>query len=154
MGGKKDISFVKKTEISALLNTNLYSYREIGRISGVSHQVVSRLAKQLEQYGEIRDTNRGKNRNYRITTQRTDRKILSIAKENRRESTRELKKILSSEGIDISTRTLERRLAEFGMKCCKPTKKPLLTKKHIQTRLNFAKTYKTYTVADWQKVKK
>ena len=40
----------------------------------------------------------------------------------------------------------------MGIKACKPRKKPLPSKKHVKSRLAWAKNYETWTVVDWEKV--
>jgi hypothetical protein len=51
-----------------------------------------------------------------------------------------------------SAQTACRGLKKAGMKAVVKAKKPLLTQRHRQARLDFANSYKDYTVDDWSQV--
>lgn len=52
-----------------------------------------------------------------------------------------------------SLTTIKDRLrCEFGLKSYRPAKKPALSPKNIQDRLNFCRRYKHWTCEDWSKV--
>ena len=57
---------------------------------------------------------------------------------------------LENEKIEVSSRTLRRRAREFGLKCCRPRRKPKLTPKMIEKCLKWAKS--TFTAEDWKSV--
>ena len=59
------------------------------------------------------------------------------------------KKKLEKQGVEISSRTVRRRLGESGGKFIKETQKPLLSEKHIVKRLQWAKNHQKF---DWKKV--
>ncbi len=54
--------------------------------------------------------------------------------------------------IDVHRSTIARSLKERGMKSGEKKKKPLLSKKHVQARLKFAKEHLAWTVDDWKRV--
>ena len=51
----------------------------------------------------------------------------------------------------INPQAVRRGLKKGGLKAKKKQKKPKLTKKHMQNRLDFAIKHKDYTVEDWMK---
>ena len=53
---------------------------------------------------------------------------------------------------EISRSTITRVLINEDFKSHRAKRKPFLTKKHKQQRLEFAKRYKNYTFEDWKKV--
>ncbi len=72
----------------------------------------------------------------RCTSKRDDRKLKRLYLKNRFVTCSELKRGLKKlSGKRISLKTVQRRLNEFGVKCRRPTKKPLLTNKIKKTRL-------------------
>jgi transposase len=54
--------------------------------------------------------------------------------------------------IDVSSRTVRRALQEAGMIAAEKKKKPKLAQANIKARLNFARKYKNWTIADWKRV--
>jgi len=61
-------------------------------------------------------------------------------------------KQVNDEGIQVSQRTLERKLAEVGWMARKPARKPMLTKAMMTKQLRWARKYRTFTAEDWKKV--
>jgi hypothetical protein len=59
---------------------------------------------------------------------------------------------LSEEGIDISASTIRRILKKAGFRKTKPTRKPGLTKKMMETRLQLCLRHKDWTLEDWKVV--
>ena len=54
--------------------------------------------------------------------------------------------------IEVCTNTVRRALRRNGLMARVKRKKPLLSKKHREKRLKFAKEFKDWTVSDWSKV--
>jgi len=63
-----------------------------------------------------------------------------------------LTKQVDDEGIQVSQRTVQRRLAEVGLMARKPAPKPKLTKGMMTKRLKWARKYKTFTAENWKRV--
>ena len=61
-------------------------------------------------------------------------------------------KLAQDMGITVSCTTIHRVLKEGGLYAAPKTKKPLLSKKHRQSRLDFANCHKDWTIADWQQI--
>ena len=87
----------------------------------------------------------------RITTSRTDRKIRNICVANRKMLKSLLTEQVNDEGIQVSQRTVHRRLAGVGLMARKPAHKPKLTKAMMTKLLRWARKYRTFTAEDWKR---
>ena len=155
MGKLKDISPKKKGEIKGFLRRTSYSHRKIAKIVNVSRCTVDRLAlivDSREQNPSLSPKRVGKCGRKRITTPRTDRVIQQKLLPNRRLPMEQIKNQLELEKIKISARTLRRRAREFGLKSCRPRRKPKLTPAMMAERLKWAKKYSTFTADEWKSV--
>lgn len=112
---------------------------------------VSRIIKRFVLTGSvvpIKNTGRP-----RKSSKRLDRKIWNISKANPFfSSTKILGEIEQSGPSGLSSRTVRRRLCEGGLNCFRPAKKPLLSKKNIKARLEFAQTHIHWIPQEWRKV--
>lgn len=54
--------------------------------------------------------------------------------------------------VPISTRTIRRRLVDEGIRSRKPAQGPVLSRRHREARLQFARLHSAWTVADWRQV--
>ncbi len=84
----------------------------------------------------------------RCTTNRENRSLMRIVKQNRFKNLGELHKA----GVKASRATTHRRVKEFGYSCHIPLVKPPLNHRQRQRRLTWAKEKKNWTVAQWSKV--
>lgn len=137
MGRKGDISNEKKSAISALLRTGNHSMREISRLQGVSPYVVVQISKQMKENSSITPSKRTNCGRKKKTTPRAERKVVSIAAANRRAPLQELNKMVHDAGVEISERTLRRRLKDANFQCRRLVKKPRLTARMKKARLEF-----------------
>ena len=89
----------------------------------------------------------------RITTLAQDRALKYRSKRNRSATAVELQcEVKHKNGKDqVSVETVRRRLREAGLYGRIARRKPLLTAKHIEKRLEWAKKYKDWTPEDWEK---
>jgi hypothetical protein len=55
-------------------------------------------------------------------------------------------------GVVVNVKTVRRALKESGLHAAPKVKKPMLSKCHHKTCLEFAQCYKDWTVEDWHKV--
>lgn len=85
----------------------------------------------------------------RKTTQADDRLLIRIARKNH---TLPFRDITNISGLPISARTTARRCREVELISRYARRKPLLNAKHKHDRLEWANTYKDWTVEDWKKV--
>lgn len=152
MGKRKDIESEKKIRIEVLIQTGLHSNRAIAKKEKVSHQTVMRIANLLKQNMPSTSNKRSKCKGKRKTTPREDRIIVKRALENRRRTVGEIHRVLQTDKIHISKRTLQSRLYENNIRSRRPAKKPKLTDRMKKARLQWAKEHKNLTVEDWSKV--
>lgn len=85
----------------------------------------------------------------RITTAKEDEKIVALATKDENATSSKIQQKMEEKGVEISARTIRRRLQEAKGKYSRPILKPLLTEKHRHQRLNWAKKHKNF---DWNKV--
>lgn len=152
MGKASDTSPRKCREIQTLLLHSTHSQRDIATIVGVSKSVVNRTKIKMDQNKTLEAGRVGKCGRKRITTPRTDRKIRDICLENRKKSVACLTTMINDEGIEVSKRTVRRRLAEENLIGRRPIKKPRLTEAMKKKRLQWARQHRNMTVADWSRV--
>ncbi len=88
----------------------------------------------------------------RCTTNRENRSLMRIVKQNRFKNLGEIHKEWTEAGVKASRATTHRRVKEFGYSCHIPLVKPLLNHRQRQRRLTWAKEKKNWTVAQWSKV--
>ena len=152
MGRAKDISDSKKVEIETYLKTGIYSQREIGRKCNVSQSTVAKISKKMKEGCTSASGRPCQLRQHRATTQRADRKMIEICVKNRKKPLNALGKEVREMGVNVSDRTIRRRLKESGFSCRRPAKKPLLTKTMQLKRLAWAKKHRGMTENDWEQV--
>ncbi|GIY74489.1 hypothetical protein CDAR_11111 [Caerostris darwini] len=68
---------------------------------------------------------------------------------NRKFSKRILTKHIKDRAIQVAQRTVQRRLAEFGLMAGKPYRKPEFIQAMIKKRLEWARKY--FSVEDWER---
>lgn len=129
MGRKKHCSVEKRNLIIKMKNDG-FSLRKIASIVQCSLGMVQNAIKYQK-----KEEKRGRPRK---TTKQMDRQILRQAKIDPFVSTSQ---ILVDTGANVSRWTIQRRLAEQDLKCYSPRKVPLLSKKHLQDRVKFAKEH-------------
>lgn len=152
MGKSKDISSASKIKIETLLQTGMYSNRQIAVMQKVSRHTVDRIAALIRENIPSTSSGRSHCHGVRKTTDRDERLIIKIALQNRQSSARELLDKLKAHNINISERTMRSRLYAAGIKCRRPAKKPRLTPKMKRARLQWAKKHRHFTIEDWKKV--
>lgn len=137
----KIIDFYKKGVKQSVIARNLI----------VSRSVVSSVVKNYTIRGHyLPKKQSGRPRKCSV---QCDRRILHISKNNPFYSSTRIKAELDSgEPSDISSRTIRRRLVENNLRSFKPARKPLLSKKNVQARLEFAQAHISWSVDQWKRV--
>lgn len=127
------------------------SQREVGRIFGVSHSTVGRAISRFRETGSDR-RQQGQGRPRR-TNDRDDHFLQLNALRIRTSTSTHLQGMLREvRNVQISTRTIRRRLNESQLTSRRPKKCPLLTRRHRVARLRFARQHANWTVNHWKKV--
>ena len=111
------------------------------------HQAIAKFQK----YGMY--TDRKRSGKALKTSSRDDHIIKKIAVRSPLSSSKKICKKLLRAGVNISRSTVSRRLNMiFGLKACKPARKPRLTSLMKKKRLCFSKAHRNWTSEDWGKV--
>ena len=149
---KPALNDCKKTEIKTLIIHNELTDKEIARITCVSLSTINRMRRKLKKGFDIYSNDRRNCGRKAITSTRDIRIIEKIIKNNRNNTLKQLHLKVKQSGIDISVRTLQRRIYSLGYKGRRPMKKPKLTPLMMKKRLAWAKKYEYFTKEDWEKV--
>ncbi len=126
-----DLTVVQKTIIDTLHkegNPQTFIAKEAGCSQSAVSKHVNRKLSGRKKFGRKR-----------CTTNRENRSLMRIVKQNRFKNLGELHKEWTEAGVKASRATTHRRVEEFGYSCC-------------QRRLTWAKEKKNWTVAQWSKV--
>lgn len=117
----------------------------------VNQATVSRLINQFKTRKDLADSPRiGRPRK---TTVRIDRVIKMKSTADPKKTAVEIAREVAEEhGVEISYKTVGRRLKDVGLISRVAAKKPWINTKNRKARLNFAKNYINWTVKDWEKV--
>jgi len=112
---------------------------------------VRRLRRKYAATGSVRDLHRAPKR--RVTTPVQDVFIrLNHLRDRKRTAVRTSREVVGTHGRRISNHTVLRRLREAGIKCRRPCKGLILTARHRQERLRWARRHVRWTRADWANV--
>jgi transposase len=144
--GYKQLTDLQVKQILTLDRMGM-SQQRIADEAGCSQATVSRVLKGYEYENFTgRPSKPGPTRK---TTERDDRYIIRVAKANH---TLPFRDISNLAGVDLSPRSVQRRLKEVDLVSRYARRKPLLTAKHKKDRMEWAKRYENWTQQDWEKV--
>ena len=149
---KMDITRDVRVKIKTLHEHTGLTHAQIAKKCKVSRSAVTKLLKRLRETGSISPTRAGNCGRKKLTTIRQDRLLLRESKKNARLSSNLLRKHMLPHGIQLSSRTVRRRLLEFDRPARRMVRKPILTRAMKKRRLEFAKAHRNWTVDDWKKV--
>jgi transposase len=152
MGRKSDLSPRKRGQIKVLLDVTNLTCRQIAQKCGVSKNSVSRIKIQMEHGSSGSPKRKGKCGRKRLTTVQDERSLVRLSKSNRKFTSRRLMIEMNAAGVQLSSRTVRRRLIEAGLRAYRPRKKPRLTETMKKKRLQWAKQFAKWTVDDWKRV--
>ncbi|KAI2649185.1 Transposable element Tc1 transposase [Labeo rohita] len=144
MGKTADLTVVQKTIIDTLHKEGK-PQTFIAKEAGCSQSAVSKHVKR-------KLSGRKKRGRKRCTTNRENRSLERLVKQNQFKNLGELHKEWTEARVKASRATTRRRVKEFGYSCRIPLVKPLLIHRQRQRRLIWAKEKKKWTVAQWSKV--
>ena len=150
MGKNKELSEADRKSI-VVLSESGKSERDIAKQLGKPKTTVHDTLVRLKLHKTLKSLPRcGRKRK---TTSRIDRKILTLAQSSDQPNAKNIANQLAELSLaDISSQTVRNRLYDNDLHGRTVVKKPLLTKRHIAKRLEFAKQYQNWTVEDWKKV--
>lgn len=127
------------------------SQSEVARIFGVHRSTVGRAVRRFQETG--RDVRRPVQGRPRATDRVDDRFLVVNALRRRTVTSTQLQGMIRQvRNVNISSRTIRRRLTEVNLMNRRPATGPLLTARHRALRLRFARDHVNWTVNDWKKV--
>ncbi|KAI2661415.1 Transposable element Tcb2 transposase [Labeo rohita] len=142
MGKTADLTVVQKTIIDTLHKEGK-PQTFIAKEAGCSQSAVSKhVTRKL--------SGRKKCGRKTFTTNRENRSLKRLVKQNRFKNLGELHKEWTEAEVKASRATTHRRVKEFGYSCHSPLVKSLLNHRQCQRRLTWSK--EKWTVAQWSKV--
>ena len=133
------------------LSKEWYSGRAIASKLKISLCAVQEIIKKAKETGTVKDRPRSGRPN--STTPRQDRLLSHISLSDRRATSRILKRELEdATGVQISSRTVRRKLLKSGLKGCVAVRKPLRSVTHRKKRLDWCRQRKDWTLQQWKKI--
>ena len=102
----------------------------IAKRLNINKSIISRLIKKYKSTGSVKTIKSGGRP--RKTNLRADKQIVRLMKQNPFLSS---KKVVEDLNLNISASTVRKRALENGLRSFRPSKKPILTKKHLKKRL-------------------
>lgn len=146
----RELTIAERSQI-VLLHSQGMSQRKIAKQLKCSLCGVQTTLKRKEETNLLE--NRPKSGRKRVSNVRQDRFLIRNSIKDRFKTSKDLRNELQEHcGVDLSARTVRRRLQAAGLHGRKSRKKPLLSKTQIKKRLIFAQKYKNWTIDDWSKV--
>lgn len=125
--------------------------KTIARQVGIPQGTVSKILKRHRQTGK--PTQRPRPGRPRKTSARDDRLLIRLCMDSRTTPTNALRaQWQRTIGIRVSRTLVNSRLVQAGLRARRPVWKPLLTARHRNARLNWARTHLRIQVAQWQHV--
>jgi len=108
---------------------------------GVTALGIRKLCMRFQETGSVANqAGRGRKK---LTTPKTDSRISRMALSNRRASAGDINKLLKDAGVNVSDRTVRRRLVTVRLRARVARKKPFLNVEQRQKRVAWANNTKT-----------
>ena len=127
------------------------STREVARLFNCHQSTVVRLRQRFQTTNNVSD--RPRPGQPRVTTDQQDRHIRLQHLRNRfKTAASTARETPGRHNLRISSATVRRRLRENGLRARRPFRGPLLTPRHHQQRLAWARTHLQWTRQRWQEV--
>lgn len=144
------LTVVQRAQIVALSEEGI-SKAELARRFNVSWTAISKLLAKYNTHGTVE--RRPGSARPRSTSARQDRHLCRMSLRNPTSVSRRLTQEFNQQmQLNISSRTVRRRLVESGLKTKIAKRKPLLTARHKARRLEFAMHHRHWTVDQWRNV--
>lgn len=128
-----------------------YSQREIAVTLDKPRETIRDAIKRLRETGSY--TRRPGQGRHRVTSDRDDRFIVSNVLRDRFSTAPEIcNRLMEVRNVNVSERTVRRRLAERNVHAFRPARVPDLLVHHRRARLNFARDYANWEIENWKNV--
>ena len=137
-----------RNRILGLLEAGV-SQNQISRQFNVARSTVVRLVRRVRQTGSVSD--RPRPGQPRVTSRRQDVFIRQRHLRDRTVTTQSTAPlVIGTRGRPIHRRTVSRRLREFNIRCYRPYRGPILTRRHRLNRVNWARNHQR--AFNWRQV--
>lgn len=123
------------------------SIRDLARRFGVAPSTIKRLNQRVATTGTSSD--RARSGRPRLSNARADRVLRRLSTAHPRFTARTLRQLWHPHVPQVSRQTVSRRLVEMGLPGRIAKKKPLLTARHRQVRLQWARERQHMGVVEW-----
>ena len=125
-----------------------FSIRQVARRCSISKSTVHNIRSTLNSGAEMPSAGRPS----KLSPQSKRICVRSITSDRLGTATAVTKKLQEDIGVNVSVRTVCRALREAGLAAVEKEKRPKLSAKNIRARLEFAKSHRDWTIADWKRV--
>lgn len=150
MGRRPGLTLEQRQFALGMLGAGM-RYRDVARQFNVHESTISRLKTRFEQTGSASDKPRSGRP--RKTTPREDNYIVTTSRRNRFMSATVIAgRLQNSTGTRVSVGTVRNRLRKARLRACRPYVGVPLTRRHRQTRLQWARTHRRWTLQQWNHV--
>lgn len=130
-----------------------YIHKKISKVVELLHFSRGKVINAIKYYKKNNTFDNLPRKRPRKTTEPEDRIISRMSKKNPFSSSNEIKeKLRTKYDINLSARTVRRRLQEIDLPGRISRKKPLLSQRHIKNRIEFAKEHKDKPQIFWNKI--
>lgn len=146
------VSEATREHVIALKSHTTKLNNEIAAQLGIHHSTVTNIWKKWLETGSTKPYQGARMGPPSKLTEKEKRVIVREAKKDPKATSKEIQHASGVIGNKVSTRTIRRVLTRSGLKTYRPIKKPLLTKKHRQMRLKWAREHQNWLLSDWEKV--
>jgi transposase len=125
--------------------------RDVARRLGRRQATINQLWLKFQQTGSVED--RPRQSRGRVTSRRQDTNIRVQHLRNRfRQATKTASTTIGTHGRPVCAETVRRRLKDHGIRCRRPYGGIVLTPRHRQARLRWARAHVRWTRAQWSGV--
>jgi len=137
-----------------LLDQKEQSQREVAKRLQISQKFVNRVRQAVKNGHGYSPARVGQYGRKTKLSPRTQRKLVQMARKNRRATSQDFKKYLEKYGVDVCASTVRRKLIRAGLPARRRRKKAKITPAMAKKRLNWAYEVKSQFADDWSKVNK
>uniref|UniRef100_A0A3B3DJG5 Transposase n=1 Tax=Oryzias melastigma TaxID=30732 RepID=A0A3B3DJG5_ORYME len=138
MPRSKEIQEEMRTKVTEIYQTGK-GYKAISKALGLQRTTVRAIIHKWRKHGTVVNLPRS-GRPPKITP-RAQRQLIREVTKDPRATSKELQASLTSIKVSVHDSTIRKRLGKNGLHGRVPRRKPLLSKKNIKARLNFAKKH-------------
>ena len=143
----KPISAQCKSDVISALNQGL-SFRTVARRLSVGYVTVYRIAQESNIGVALCKTGRPCK-----ISEHLKRLVVRTITTGRVDTAVDIQRLLAADyNIKLTSQKVRNMLKVCGLKASHKVKKPLLTKRHRELRLQFAKKYRHWTVDNWKRI--